>query len=322
LPFVSAASGCDGKSGDAGDMLHPQGPADDLAGAITCVDCLPDLGGVVADLAGSRPPPGCTPACTSQQVCSNGQCVPLPSTCPCPPGSYCDLSTNSCKSGCVSDTDCGTGTYCDQTSRQCLPGCAKSTDCSNITDSCVNHSCLNECNCTPGSCKVTSCVHGQCQGETQAPAGTLCPGPNHCTGGVCDASGICQPVPSPAGVVCSPATSCRTAGTCDGSGHCQYTALADGLNCDDYPYHYCLSGGCEHNWMYCDSWTDATDTRQCLVSSANAQNASFAGNACSCASSTTMQTPQGTYNCDVCLTASGVTVTDSGTRVVCRNGIL
>jgi hypothetical protein len=120
-------------------------------------------------------------------------------------------------------------------------------------------------------------------------------------------------------VPCAPANDCRSAGTCDGSGHCQYTALADGLSCGD-DYHYCLSGSCTNNWTYCDYWIDITDVAQCVVGAPGSAVSDYTG-ACSCANSSTMQIPPGTDHCDICLSASGVTPTNGGTRFICRNAL-
>ncbi len=71
----------------------------------------------------------CTPACAEGSVCTNGTCTVLPSMCPCPTGSYCDLSTNSCKVGCTDASQCPAGATCDTSTRTCqkpkpaLAGC-------------------------------------------------------------------------------------------------------------------------------------------------------------------------------------------------------
>jgi hypothetical protein len=66
--------------------------------------------------------------CSSSQVCTGGVCLSLPAQCPCPKGAYCDLSTNSCKAGCIGDGDCNPGTFCDVVARQCRPGLAWSIE--------------------------------------------------------------------------------------------------------------------------------------------------------------------------------------------------
>ena len=39
--------------------------------------------------------------CGANQVCIAGTCQDLPSKCPCPKESYCDIASNTCKRGCV-----------------------------------------------------------------------------------------------------------------------------------------------------------------------------------------------------------------------------
>jgi hypothetical protein len=67
-------------------------------------------------------------ACGAHQGCTNGTCVDLPQKCPCPKESYCDLTTNMCKAGCVSDGDCNAGRICND-QRKCVTGCRKDGDC-------------------------------------------------------------------------------------------------------------------------------------------------------------------------------------------------
>src|SRR5690348_4060041 len=62
------------------------------------------VGGANGD-AGADTVAGCGP-CAANQVCSNGACVDLPSTCPCPKESYCDLATGHCVIGCTGDDGC------------------------------------------------------------------------------------------------------------------------------------------------------------------------------------------------------------------------
>lgn len=75
------------------------------------------------------PPPDvtCAPACSASEVCSGGNCVALPRTCPCPKESYCDLGENACKAGCLDDSHCSEGRICS--ARTCVAGCRDDSGC-------------------------------------------------------------------------------------------------------------------------------------------------------------------------------------------------
>jgi hypothetical protein len=45
---------------------------------------------------------------------------PASAPCPCPTGSYCDLSVNQCKPGCASNSDCTAPKTCDTKTRTCV----------------------------------------------------------------------------------------------------------------------------------------------------------------------------------------------------------
>ncbi len=49
--------------------------------------------------------------------------------CPCELGSYCDLATNRCKSGCLGDDHCPSGLRCDTTVFLCTEVCETNADC-------------------------------------------------------------------------------------------------------------------------------------------------------------------------------------------------
>lgn len=84
----------------------------------------------------------CATPCAADQVCSEGVCIDLPATCPCPVESYCDLASNSCKVGCVTDDECSHGRSCDQATRTCIDGCQTPSDCTapaNADPTCTAH---------------------------------------------------------------------------------------------------------------------------------------------------------------------------------------
>ena len=97
---------------------------------------------------GTPGPAKCEGGCGDGQVCSEGKCVDLPSTCPCPVESYCDLATNTCKAGCTSHDQCSKGRFCDTAKRTCKDGCRTAIDCAEPANGSVT--------CNAGTC-VTSC---------------------------------------------------------------------------------------------------------------------------------------------------------------------
>lgn len=101
----------------------------------------------------------CGSGCGMNQICESGACRDLPATCPCPKMSFCEVVSNTCKAGCLDDTQCGTGQYCDTAARTCKNGCNKDAMCSN-GDICVDHACRPGCRSSsacPGSvCNMTT----------------------------------------------------------------------------------------------------------------------------------------------------------------------
>lgn len=95
-----------------------------------------DRGKTGGDLGGVTPPDiaphdaalvdivvGCQPPCRGDQRCKGDRCEDLPSQCPCPTGSYCDLAINRCLAGCAADQNCDIAYYCDTGKRTCRLGC-------------------------------------------------------------------------------------------------------------------------------------------------------------------------------------------------------
>jgi hypothetical protein len=107
------------------------------------------------------PPPGddCG-GCPANQICSNGTCQNLPAGCPCPSGSYCNLSENRCVAGCLADTDCSAGRVCDLEARQCISGCATNNDCG------ANQVCWTEIReCVPRCTSNENCAFNEICGQ-------------------------------------------------------------------------------------------------------------------------------------------------------------
>ncbi|MFU8805217.1 MAG: hypothetical protein ACNA8W_15490 [Bradymonadaceae bacterium] len=131
----------------------------------------------------TNPNDPCNNACTSGQVCVEGTCEALPDGCPCPSGSYCNISENTCVAGCLSDEHCGTGTVCNSDARQCISGCTSNAECSAGTACNLNtRECEPTCQSNAGCqateiCEDSLCFTGyscgilyicdfQCQGDT------------------------------------------------------------------------------------------------------------------------------------------------------------
>ena len=206
----------------------------------------------------------CNDSCGNAQVCSDGACVDLPKSCPCPLEAYCDLTSNACKVGCTAPTGCNAGRYCDLGTRSCKDGCGIDRDCpAGLFCDLAQHQCARGCrvdpdckqpthgtvSCERGACS-TKCetkfhaCSGDCKSDTDATACgascTACPTRTHataaCTTGACkstcdrgfhDCAGACAASSDVAtcGTSCSPCpTPAHGTSTCDGS--------ACGIACD------------------------------------------------------------------------------------------
>jgi hypothetical protein len=137
--WIVAHAGC-------GDDRTVLGPTADLAGI------------VAAD--GGAPPTGCTPACGAQQICLAGVCADLPSSCPCPRGAYCDLSSNTCRAGCAFDTDCAAP-----------------------ANRCVNHACI--CPSAGLTLCGAACTNVSSDAKNCGACGHVCLPGESCAVGVC-----------------------------------------------------------------------------------------------------------------------------------------
>ena len=105
--------------------------------------------------------------------------MPLPSGCPCPKESYCNLGSNTCVAGCLDDDTCQTGRICDAGSRQCKNGCRMDSACAK-GKICDDLSCRAGCRrdgdcgvnelCEPGS---LTCKAG-CTSDAACGMGQIC----------------------------------------------------------------------------------------------------------------------------------------------------
>lgn len=137
----------------------------------------PDL-----SLDGGGDPASCGPGCPADSVCVDGACQALPTSCPCPLESYCDLASNSCKVGCLEDGQCAKGRYCDTATRSCRPGCRGDAECASPdsgTAHCKAHACVTTCNTGHHLCGAVCADNGAV--ATCGSACTPCPTPDHAT---------------------------------------------------------------------------------------------------------------------------------------------
>lgn len=116
-------------------------------------------------------------ACRADQVCVSGACVDVPAECPCPPETFCDLSSNTCVRGCLDDTDCTTGRICFSDVRECREGCREDAQCGSgriCEDLVCRAGCRADEQCAAGQiCDALSCRTG-CRDDSQCGSGQIC----------------------------------------------------------------------------------------------------------------------------------------------------
>jgi hypothetical protein len=170
--------------------------------------------------------------CGANQVCVDGACVNVPSMCPCPKESYCDLATNRCMIGCTSDEGCSAGRICLADQRSCVAGCRDDTACA-TGQICENLQCVAGCRddstCGLGRiCKNLQCVPGCRTDDSQCEAGLLCVNqaciPGCRADGACAAGQICQNLQCVAG--------CRSDATCGTGTICENLQCVPGCRAD------------------------------------------------------------------------------------------
>ncbi len=144
----------------------------------------------------------CVTPCGDRQTCIDGECVDLPDSCPCPPESYCDLSTNTCVAGCTTDEHCSPGRIC-QPNRTCRDGCRDDDWCAaghicDDTDLVCREGCRDDEVCLDGEIcdpRSLTCRDG-CRDDEDCAPGQMCDDENFCADG-CETSATC-----PSGQVC------------------------------------------------------------------------------------------------------------------------
>jgi hypothetical protein len=192
-------------------------------------------------------------ACHMGQICSNSVCMDVPAHCPCPVESYCDLSSDSCKAGCLDDSQCSTGRICDSSVRQCKAGCRADSACGqnqicDAASSTCRAGCRGDNACPMGQiCDNTTCRAG-CRGDAQCGPGQLCDnttcrqGCRHdsdcaASGMICDATsmtcrGGCRSnTDCPLEQICSPSSTCTPG--CDTDMRCNAGRICEMQSCRD-----------------------------------------------------------------------------------------
>jgi hypothetical protein len=174
--------------------------------------------------------------CNSNQICVNGACMNLPSQCPCPVESYCDLGTNQCVVGCTSNDQCATGRACNTTTRTCIDGCRDDASCGagNICDNFVCRAgCRQQSDCGAGSvCLNTVCQVGCATTSDCTATGQTCVN-NACT---CPASQMA------CNNACTPVDTVQNCGTCGNA--CAQNYACTGGACT------CPAGTCQPQMVY------------------------------------------------------------------------
>lgn len=112
----------------------------------------------------------CDRECSDGTVCSEGNCVAIPSDCrnqgECPARYFCDDNTGLCEVGCSTNDECPAGAYCELESHSCLCSEAGNVVCGS---ECVPESptsCGTTCEtCPPIANGSAVCTEGQCEQE-------------------------------------------------------------------------------------------------------------------------------------------------------------
>ena len=176
------------------------------------------------------PPDECS-GCAANQLCTDGTCVDLPKTCPCPAGSSCDPVSNSCMRGCRTIWDCPRSTDPCRVSA-CHAGICGMDDKLDGTE------------CAPLElCSFSVCEAGRCVSHAHNDEGSCLDDGDPCTNDVCIAGRCAHPaVP-------------------DYSGSCP----DDGNPCTD---DVCIAARCAHpagkDFTFCGSGTGDGRFKQCL----------------------------------------------------------
>lgn len=211
----------------------------------------PDAGNLT-DTGTINPSDPCNNACSSDQVCVDGACQALPSGCPCPSGSYCNLSENRCVAGCLGDEDCGAERICDTDARQCIAGCNSNADCSGGKLCRLSiQECVDPCQ-SNASCNFNEICGDESMCQLGMPCGILFICLNSCDGDAACETDCQGSAPQDAKNKHQTFRACYNANDCDNSGetciqdNCQSEAdvcfdgywtcdnmLACILNCED-----------------------------------------------------------------------------------------
>lgn len=214
----------------------------------------------------------CERACEPGEACVSADCQLVPTSCPCPAGMYCDLSSNLCIAGCLDDSDCAGGSIC--VTRHCQAGCREDEECGGgqiCNDLTCREGCREDGDCgTDRICESLTCREG-CREDEDCGADRIC-ADLLCTTGCradaeCGAGRICaddvcragcrQDAQCPSGLVCDDATlTCRCLSDDDcGPGRvCEDDACREG--CHYGRQCYPVGGDFCGDDLTCEEWGD------------------------------------------------------------------
>jgi hypothetical protein len=199
------------------------GPGDCPGGLAACGDACVDL--LESPTHCGRCGNGC-----GDGYCEAGTCQALPDcSAGCPIGSICDLATNRCVSGCLSDSGCPSGRICE--ARACVDGCRADGDCGGGRI-CEGATCRAGCRgdgaCATGEiCEALTCRAG-CRGDGDCAPGLTCDLAALACG--CDSDAACG-----AGSICEARrcrAGCRADADCGPAGVCEATTCRMGCRMD------------------------------------------------------------------------------------------
>ncbi len=204
---------------------------------------------------------------------STGNCAQCtPSQDMCPPGQLCDSASNTCMTGCTSDTDCASGgvTRCDPTTHRCV-GCTADSDCA-LGTVCRTGSCVAGCSEEHGCGVGQSCCSGQCADLQSSASNCGSCGAACSAGGACCA-GTCR-------VVATDTSHCGRCGNACEAAH-GTASCADGA---------CAVGACEAGFGDCDH--DASNGCEAVLAT-DAMHCGACGTACTSGPNATSRCAEG-----------------------------
>jgi len=226
---------------EAGDQCH-QVSCDEAADMCTLVTANDGSPCVSEDL------------CQVGGACNAGECIGNPKDCFFSPHNECNVVA------------------CNPTNGLCEPTapdpakngqpCQQSGDVCQVNKTCNQGLCeggvAKDCSAVSSGCTLGVCnpANGNCMAEPIPPGGTCAEATDECNVGICDASGVCQPMPIADGTACNDFNSCTGDDTC-AAGACAGSPVADcAVYFEDNFENGCPPGG----WTLGGDWECGTPT--------------------------------------------------------------